>query len=43
MTVDIGDTAPDFTLSGLGGEGMSLEAVLQGGKNALLVFLRHMG
>jgi hypothetical protein len=39
----IGAYAPDFTLISVRGERISLYETLQEGKNALLVFLRHLG
>ena len=37
------DVAPDFTLHTVDGQPVSLSDTLQGGRNALLVFLRHLG
>ncbi len=38
-----GDVAPDFTLRTVDGQSVSLGDVLRDGRNALLVFLRHLG
>ena len=38
-----GDRAPDFTLPSSDGQLISLNEVLTGGHNVLLVFLRHLG
>lgn len=43
MTVTEGSAAPDFTLHDTDGEPVSLSGILHGGRNALLVFLRHLG
>ncbi len=38
-----GDVAPDFTLPNVYGESISLGNILQDGRRALVVFLRHLG
>ena len=38
-----GDVAPNFTLSTVDGQPISLTDAIQGGRNVLLVFLRHLG
>ncbi len=38
-----GDIAPDFTLPTANGQPVSLSDTLRGGRNVLLVFLRHLG
>ena len=38
-----GDPAPDFSLSAMDGQPVSLNNVLYEGRNVLLVFLRHLG
>lgn len=38
-----GNQAPDFTLPVLEGGTFSLSEELKGGKNVILVFLRHLG
>jgi peroxiredoxin len=38
-----GSLAPDFTLHTVDGQPVSLSDALQGGRNVLLVFLRHLG
>ncbi len=38
-----GDIAPDFTLHTADGQSVSLSGTLRGGRNVLLVFLRHLG
>ncbi len=38
-----GDTAPDFALTMLDGQPVSMRQILQRGSNVLLVFLRHLG
>jgi peroxiredoxin len=38
-----GDVAPDFCLPTPDGEPVSLRAMLAGGRQVLLVFLRHLG
>ena len=38
-----GDVAPDFTLRTVDGQFVSLSETLRDGRNALLVFLRHLG
>lgn len=40
---DVGDKAPDFTLSTADGEPITLSKVLRDGHPVLLVFLRHLG
>ncbi len=39
----IGDAAPDLTLTTLDGQPVALSTTWQGGRAALLVFLRHLG
>ncbi len=41
--IKAGDPAPRFTLPDVGSHAISLDDTLQGGHNALLVFLRHLG
>jgi peroxiredoxin len=41
--VEVGDTAPDFTLADVDGQPLALSDVAARGQNALLVFLRHLG
>ncbi|MGB5932413.1 MAG: hypothetical protein WBH57_05040 [Anaerolineae bacterium] len=36
------DIAPDFTLDTVDGEPIALSDTLRSGRNALLVFLRHL-
>jgi peroxiredoxin len=43
MAVIEGGAAPDFTLHALDGQPVSLSGILHRGRNALLVFLRHLG
>ncbi|MCZ7570284.1 MAG: hypothetical protein M5U01_17100 [Ardenticatenaceae bacterium] len=43
MIVQPGETAPDFTLKSVEGPPIALGEILSGGRNALLVFLRHLG
>jgi peroxiredoxin len=38
-----GDIAPDFTLYTVDDQPVSLSKILHDGRNALLVFLRHLG
>jgi peroxiredoxin len=38
-----GDIAPDFTLQTVDGDPVSVSDTLRGGRNVLLVFLRHLG
>ena len=38
-----GDTAPDFILTTVKGQAISLRDTLRAGHSALLVFLRHLG
>lgn len=38
-----GSIAPDFTLNTVDGQPVSLNDTLRSGRNALLVFLRHLG
>ncbi len=40
---NIGDAAPNFTLSALDGTPVVLSDVLGGGHSAVLIFLRHLG
>lgn len=35
--------APDFSLTTVEGKAISLNDILSGGQNVLLVFLRHLG
>ncbi|NOZ05870.1 MAG: redoxin domain-containing protein [Chloroflexi bacterium] len=41
--IEAGDQAPRFSLPDVDGRAVSLDDTLQGGHNALLVFLRHLG
>lgn len=41
--VNVGDKAPDLTLHSADGRQVSLTDTLRGGRNVLLVFLRHLG
>jgi peroxiredoxin len=43
MSLKPGDTAPDITLRTLDGQMYSLRGDQQGGRNTLLIFLRHLG
>ncbi len=38
--LNVGDTAPDFTLPTIGGESINLSQVLQGGKRVVLSLFR---
>jgi len=39
----VGDKAPDFSLTAVVGEPVSLHRTLETGRAILLVFLRHLG
>lgn len=41
-TVKIGQTAPDVTLRTVDNEAVQLAQAWSGGRNALLIFLRHL-
>ncbi len=41
--VTIGDPAPGINLKTISGETISLAETWQGGRHALLIFLRHLG
>ena len=41
--INNGQAAPDFTLSIVDGDELSLNEILSEGKHVLLVFLRHLG
>ena len=41
--LQVGDTAPSFSLPTVDGHVISLEDALQNGHSAVLVFLRHPG
>ena len=41
--LQVGDTAPDFTLLTAEGQSVSLSGTLNGKRKVLLVFLRHLG
>ncbi len=41
--IKTGDKAPDFTLTAVNGEKISLADALREGHNALLLFGRHLG
>jgi peroxiredoxin len=41
--LQIGQTAPEFSLQSVEGEQISLRDLRQSGQHTLLVFLRHLG
>jgi len=43
MALKSGDAAPDFMLTTVEGQLISLRGTLRGGRSVLLVFLRHLG
>ena len=43
MTLKSNTIAPNFTLSSVDGEQITLNEVLKNGDHVLLVFLRHLG